>query len=276
MRAQIGGAVSIYYESYRDNMHLPATWYRDSNICAPHFHAGIELVYMLQGELEAVINGQNLVLHENELLIVNCYAVHKFFSPDSYTLTSVIPLSAVPSMQKLLTSSRFKENIIADDQERNLIAMMKLLAGYPENKFVQKGICYAILGYLADHIPMEPMGSSDQVNVICSILNYLNDNFTQHLTVEQVATEFGYSRSRFSHMFKNTIGYSLPQYLNMLRCRSIAEALVSSDIPVVELAINAGFNNTHTFYSAFRSCYNMTPREYLVNHKHGIKKGETP
>ena len=263
--------MSIYYESFRDRMCLPDTWHSHQNICAPHFHAGVELVYMFEGHLEATINGRVAALRENELLVVNCYAVHSFFSPESHTLTSVIPLSAVPSMQKLLTTSRFRENVIRDDIQRNLAGMMNLLAQYSRNEFIQKGACYAILGYLAEHIPMEPISSSDQSDVICSILNYLNDNFFQPLTVEQVASRFGYSRSRFSHMFKSTIGYSLPQYLNMLRCRSVAESLVSTGTPVVDLAINAGFANMRSFYTAFRNCYNMTPREYLARHG-GLKK----
>lgn len=257
----------VYYEAHRDRMSLPYTWLAHRNICAPHFHAGLELVYMIKGQLDAAINGQNMILEENQLLVVNCYSVHRFLSTDSVTITSVIPLNAVPSMQKLLTTNRFKNCIIDDDNDRNLAALMKLLADHKDNEFMQKGICYTILGYLTENIPLEPISSSDQSDLICKILNYLGDNFTQQITVDQLATEFGYSRSRFSHMFKSTIGYSLPQYLNMLRCRSIAESLVSTDIPVVELAINAGFNNTHSFYSAFKSCYGMTPREYLTQYK---------
>jgi len=257
----------VYYEAYRDHMPLPYTWLAPQNICAPHFHAGIELVYVLKGQLDATINGQNILIGEKQLLIVNCYSVHRFISTDSETITSVIPLNAVPSMQKLLTTNRFKEFYINDDDSGNLATLMRLLSDYPSNEFMQKGLCYAILGYLIEHIPLEPLASTDQVDLICKILNYLNDNFTQQITVDQLAARFGYSRSRFSHMFKSTIGYSLPQYLNMLRCRSIADALVSTDTPVVDLAINAGFNNTHSFYSAFKTCYNMTPREYLANYK---------
>lgn len=260
--------MSVYYEAHRDRMRLPHTWMATQNICLPHFHAGIELVYVRKGELEATINGQNMILRENQLLVVNCYSVHRFISTDSVTITSIIPLSTVPSMQKLLTTNRFKSNIIDDDTEGNLSMLMRLLSERPTNEFIQKGLCYTILGYLIEHITLEPLASTDQVDLICKILNYLNDNYTQQITVDQLASKFGYSRSRFSHMFKSTIGYSLPQYLNMLRCRSIAEALVSTDTPVVELAINAGFNNTHSFYTAFRTCYNMTPREYLSNYKH--------
>ena len=71
--------------------------------------------------------------------------------------------------------------------------------------------------------------------------------------------------TRFSHLFKSTVGYSLPQYLNLLRCRSVCELMMTSDRPIVDLAVSAGFNNTHTFYSAFKAHYHMTPREYILN-----------
>lgn len=265
----------IFYEAHRDHMPLPFIMRANRNICMAHFHAGVELVYMLRGQLDATINGRNMILNEKQLLVVNCYSVHRFLSPDSDTITAVIPLSVVPSMQKMLTANRFNQCII-DDENGDLGRLMAMLVDHPENEFMQKGLCYTILGNLLERIPLEPLASTDQVDIICKILNYLNENFTQQITVDQLAARFGYSRSRFSHMFKSTIGYSLPQYMNMLRCRSIAEALVSTDAPVVELAINAGFNNTHSFYTAFKACYNMTPREYLARHRQSRKEGSSP
>ena len=44
-----------YYESNRDNMRLPLTWYDRRNNCLPHFHAGIELVYVLEGGFDAIV-----------------------------------------------------------------------------------------------------------------------------------------------------------------------------------------------------------------------------
>lgn len=259
-----------YYESDRDNMRLPLTWYDRRNNCLPHFHAGIELVYVLEGHFSATINGQSMVVSEGEMLVNNCYSVHAYTSDKCYSIVTIIPLGVVPSIQKLLTSNRFHNRIITDDTRRSLEFFMRTLADNPENAVLQKGVSYSLLGYLMGHISLDPLHASDQADVICRILNYLNDNFTQRLTVEQVAAEFGYSRSRFSHLFKNTVGYSLPQYLNMLRCRSVCEAMLSSDVPVVDLAINAGFNNAHTFYTAFKSYYHMTPREYARTQHGGV------
>ena len=258
-----------YYESDRDSMRLPLTWYDRVISCMPHFHAGIELVFVLEGDFVATINGQSMTVKAGEMLVNNCYSVHAYTAKDCYAIITVIPLSVVPSIQKRITSNRFRSNIIAEDERGSLEFYMRALADNPKNDILQKGVSYALLGYLTGNIPLDPVASSDQANVICRILNYLNDNFSQRLTVEQVAAEFGYSRSRFSHLFKSTIGYSLPQYLNMLRCRSVSEALLTTDTPVVDLAVSAGFNNAHTFYSAFKAYYRMTPREYVRMHKGG-------
>jgi len=256
-----------YYESNRDSMRLPLTWYDRVLSCTPHFHAGIVVVFLLEGELAATINGQTIRIYAGEMLVNNCYSVHAYSADACHAIGTVIPLSVIPSIQKRVTSNRFRVSIIKEDEKGSLEFFMRMLADNPKNEILQKGVSYALLGYLTGKIPLDPVASSDQANVICRILNYLDDNFSQRLTVEQVAAEFGYSRSRFSHLFKSTIGYSLPQYLNMLRCRSVSEALLTSDTPVVDLAVSAGFNNAHTFYSAFKTHYHMTPREYVRMHK---------
>lgn len=250
-------------------MRLPLTWYDRVISCMPHFHAGIELVFVLEGEFNAAINGQSMCVRAGEMLVNNCYSVHAYEAKDCHAIITVIPLSVVPSIQKRVISNRFRFNIIQDDENKALEFFMRMMADNPKNEILLKGISYALLGYLTERIPLDPVASSDQANVICRILNYLDDNFSQRLTVEHVAAQFGYSRSRFSHLFKSTIGYSLPQYLNMLRCRSISEALLTTDTPVVDLAVGAGFNNAHTFYSAFKAYYHMTPREYVRMHKGG-------
>ncbi len=261
-----------FYESVRDNMCAPLTWYDRRNCCPPHFHAGVELVYVLEGSFQATINGKGMTVREGEMLVTNCYSVHAYSAQSCLSITSVIPLSVVPSMRKLLSSHRFRENIVADDERRTFAFLMRTLAENPSNEIAQKGLSYALLGLLAARIPLDPIGASDQASVICAILNYLSENFSRRLTVEHVASRFGYSRSRFSHLFKNTVGYSLPQYLNMLRCRSVCEAMLSSDASVADLAANAGFNNVQTFYAAFKSAYGMTPREYIRKHCAGGEK----
>ena len=57
------------YEWQRDNMQLPQTWLSHNCWCMPHFHAGIELVYVSKGVLKGMINGKPVELSENQMLI---------------------------------------------------------------------------------------------------------------------------------------------------------------------------------------------------------------
>lgn len=251
------------YEWQMDNMQLPQTWNSRNCRCMPHFHAGIELVYVSEGSFTGIINGKPLEVKANQMLINSCYAVHAYEASDLHATISVIPMNAVPTLKKKLTSSRFSANIVDDDADGTLSKFMLMLKTFSENKTMQQGLSLALLGYLIERVGLQDVDASDHSNLLCRILMYLNENFKDPLTVETLSEYFGYSRSRFSHLFKANLGYSLPRYLNTLRIRYAAELLLSTDMTVTQIALESGFNNTHTFYTAFRSVFEQTPAEFL-------------
>lgn len=251
------------YEWQKDNMQLPQTWHSRNCRCMPHFHAGIELVYVFEGSFTGIIDGKPLEIKENQMLINSCYAVHAYEESNLRAIITVIPMNAVPTLKKKLTSSRFSANVVDDDADRTLSRFMLMLKTFSENKTMQHGLSIALLGYLIERVGLRDVDTSDHSNLLCRILMYLNENFKEPLTVETLSEYFGYSRSRFSHLFKANLGYSLPRYLNTLRIRYAAELLLSTDMTVTQIALESGFNNTHTFYTAFRSVFNQTPAEFL-------------
>lgn len=251
------------YEWQRDNMQLPQTWLSHNCWCMPHFHAGIELVYVSKGVLKGMINGKPVELSENQMLINSCYAVHSYDDSDLEAIITVIPMNAVPALKKKLTSSRFADHVVSDDEDQTLSKFMLMLKTFSSNKHMQNGLSEALLGFLIERVGLVEVDASDHSSLLCRILMYLNENFKEPLTVETLSEYFGYSRSRFSHLFKANLGYSLPRYLNTLRIRYAAELLLRTDMTVTQIALESGFNNTHTFYTAFRSVFGQTPAEYL-------------
>ncbi|MDO4357082.1 MAG: AraC family transcriptional regulator [Clostridia bacterium] len=251
------------YEWQRDDMQLPLTWFSHNCHCMPHFHAGIELVYVCKGSFSGIINGKAVEIRENQMLVNSCYAVHAYDNSRLEAIITVIPMNAVPTLKKKLTASRFSANVITDDEDLTLSKFMLMMKTFSENKYMQCGLSEALLGYLIERVGLESVDASDHSNLLCRILMYLNENFKEPLTVETLSEYFGYSRSRFSHLFKANLGYSLPRYLNTLRIRHAAELLLRTDMTVTQIALESGFNNTHTFYTAFRSVFGQTPAEYL-------------
>ena len=94
-------AIISFYESERDSMTQPRAWYARNDNCLPHFHAGIELSYVLEGELTAVVDGRTHSVHAGQLLANNCYSVHAYSSEECCSIVAIIPLGVVPSIEYL-------------------------------------------------------------------------------------------------------------------------------------------------------------------------------
>ena len=101
---------------------------------------------------------------------------------------------------------------------------------------------------------------------ILAALTYINDNITQHITLQDVAAAAMLSPSYFSSSFKQYTGYSLIDYTNAKRIRLASKLLVANrNASISDIAMQVGFNNMSNFNRAFRKYAGCTPSEYIAN-----------
>ena len=256
---------------------------RENDFFIPHFHQSIELVYVKSGVLTAIVDGQKVQVRKNQLLICSCYAVHTYMSEEpNETVVLIVPLSSVPSLQKTLQKKVFRHILwdLALEGRQELMTLMPMLpdlwAGYsPE---VRKGVSYMVLGLAIEHVGLtEAVDTKRQGtmrDVLRDVLSYLQENYQQPLKLEDVARHFGYSKSRFSRLFHDYLGCSMNEYLMVQRCRKAAEMLLDSEMTMLDIALDVGFECLRTFYRAFHFCYQCTPSQYVKQHtERGDEKG---
>lgn len=99
------------------------------------------------------------------------------------------------------------------------------------------------------------------------VTEYVNENFCESITLDTIAEETGLSRYYVSHLFKELMNTTFIGYLNELRLARAAMLLTTTDIPVIEIAGMAGFNNISNFNRAFKMYYNITPSKYRKNER---------
>lgn len=93
------------------------------------------------------------------------------------------------------------------------------------------------------------------------IMQFLSE-FHSHITLEDLCTHFGRSKSHISHMFKNTSGMSIRDYCNKLKLEDAKKLLKETDFSVTEIAFEVGFNDTSYFIHLFSEKYGITPLQY--------------
>lgn len=258
------------YEYSRDARLLPACWRTENDGCRAHFHSSIEIVYVTHGELRATLNGIPYFVRAGQLLIVPSYTIHAYETErSSGSLILIFPLDFVSSCKPLLMKKTFASYILDDpvvQQEllHTIESVERLLAEdvSPCGKLTVKGYLYVLLGLL-----IERVGLADQIDNAMTakaqeVLLYLQEHCLEPLTLEAAAQHFGYSKSRFSHIFNQYFGCSLPRYLNGLRCQRALELLREKRYSITEVALSSGFESIRTFYRAFHSCFGLSPVQY--------------
>lgn len=97
---------------------------------------------------------------------------------------------------------------------------------------------------------------------IMSAAKYIYRNFKKPLTLQQAADVAGLSTTYFSRKFKLLTGMGFKEYLNYIRLKHAAAALLTTDSSITDIALEYGFNDSSYFKDLFKKEYGKSPREY--------------
>ncbi len=93
------------------------------------------------------------------------------------------------------------------------------------------------------------------------VWRFIDSNYMQPLTVEQLAAMAHLSRSHFHAVFREETGGTFKHYLNSVRVREARRLLAETDLPILEVALGVGFPSLSHFYHVFKRVTGRTPRQ---------------
>lgn len=97
-----------------------------------------------------------------------------------------------------------------------------------------------------------------QISIIADMIEWIEANLTQPLSVQAMADHAGYTKWHFQRMFKAVTNQSVYAYVRHRRLTEIALKLPGLSHPVGELAATYGFDNQSAFCRAFREQFDCT------------------
>lgn len=262
--------MDVYFESFRDRdnrIHLNTIQNRAFSFSA-HFHSNIEIIYVKKGTIEVSISGEKRTLSRDSVAVAESYVVHSLSAPkDSEICVAIIPIVRIPDFSLVHRNLSFAGAFLEPCKES--LAIGKLFEAYKglsvhSNPMIGKGFAYILLGMLTDALgTVAAQGrSKDGVAVVGQMLRYMDEHYTERLTLEQIATELGYHKDYLSRVFNETIETGFSKYLNTMRLRYAVQLIRTTDLSLEEIADRSGFGNPHSFYDFFKENYDCTPGTY--------------
>ena len=129
-----------------------------------------------------------------------------------------------------------------------------------------KGYVNLFMGNLAKHYGLRYMQKDRYKLFAIDILNYLESNYKDDITLESIAEHFGYSKTSVARIFHKSLGQDIRSYLNIIRVEKVNLMLDKDpNINVVECAYECGFNNMNSFYRAYKQRFNRSPKRKKEN-----------
>jgi len=98
-----------------------------------------------------------------------------------------------------------------------------------------------------------------------SIVNFLRDNFTQKISMAEVANHANISVSKQERLFKKMFGTTPLMYLQKIRLNAACKKLCKTKQELSTIAIETGFNDQTNMTRAFRQELKITPLKYRKN-----------
>lgn len=94
------------------------------------------------------------------------------------------------------------------------------------------------------------------------IIDHMNSNLQEKVTVIDFTRLAKLSRSRTYELFRAETGISPGQYVNSLRMQKAAELLETTSLTLKQIRAKVGMRDKSTFLRAFKQAHHLTPSEY--------------
>ena len=251
------------------------TWER-----VPHYHEDLEIVTVKEGTMAYSVNGRTLVLHEGDTLVVNSNQIHYSMTLDDKIAKYVIFVVHPSILMSSVTIEMEAIRPVIENQELPFIRfryinthtkdMYNLMIDLPDHRHnafeVTKRLFLMwelIMKKIEDYGPRpEDTNYDPRMMSFKSMLHFMNNNYKETITLEQIADAGNVSKSLCNNLFNQFVGESPISYLMHLRARKVAELLRSGSYTLKQIAEMTGFNGISYMSETFKKFFDQSPRDY--------------
>lgn len=245
-----------------------------------HWHTECEIIRIIEGEFLLVINDEKILAQKDDIIFIHDGIFH------GGTPNNCIYECIVFDMKLLL-----KQNHACTKQVQDVVSHKKIIEPkLPTNiddlkvccnylfesmnfknvgyEFIVQGSLYHLLGIILQHelyISNNRNTQKTQQRILQfkKVLALIETEYFNTITLEDLSKAAGMTPKYFCRFFYEMSNKTPIEYLNLYRVESACEKLITTDLPITEIALSCGFNDVSYFIKTFKKHKGITPKQYL-------------
>jgi AraC-like DNA-binding protein len=248
-----------------------------------HYHEDTELIFLLSGSLLLRNGYYRYTMHSGDVFITNTKELHAYYKEDESNIALILQIDNdyFSSFYPEFANSFFVPDL-DDPDTPEMDAMREILAriimesldngeGYESRIIEQMHSLVSLLMESFQNFRMEKgrfVNSADNKrNPILAermnrIQDYLYDNYSSKLTLQEIADREHLSVYYLSHVIKSSTGMSFKDFLSFVRVEESERLLLATDMKISAVSDAVGFSAVRYYIKYFERWYGMTPQEY--------------
>lgn len=258
-----------------------------------HTHNYVEMIYVCSGSTRHIVNGAEITLNQGDLLLLNQKAAHEIYParledisvnfiilPEFFDYVLKMLGREESPLRDFMIGSLKGENVTSgylhfktagivpvENLVENLI--WTILNKQPNKRSVNQatmGLLFLQLMNYSDR--MEPDLGDEGQEVVLAALRHIEEHYRDG-TLFELARLLYFNESWLSREIKERTGKTYTELLQTKRMSQAAYLLNTTAMPVSEIAVAVGYDNSSYFYRIFQEKFGMTPAAYR-------KRGQVP
>ncbi len=262
------------------------------NMMTKHFHNEYEIYYLMSGERYYFIEKQTYYIKKGSLVIIDRNQIHKTIMANTTYHDRVLMLIAEEALEAIF---RLYDNIDIRSffaKNSGVIELNEIGQSYVENLLAEvetelrekhTGFEFAIKAKLAqliifayrcktgENVTMQADTSqSEKYKKINEIAEYITHNYYSNISLADIAQRFYISKSYLSRIYKEVTGFTVNEYINVIRTKKAQHMLENTNYSITRIAELIGYDSITYFEKVFKKYIELSPLKYrkkLEKHK---------
>jgi len=260
-----------------------------------HFHDDIEVVYVLEGSVGMKNGYYSYVLNQGDIFILNDREIHSFRHMDQPNMVMMLQMdiSYFSKYYGNLKNSFFVTDM-KDEDDENLEALRNILGrimldildkGHGYEYKVIEGTHNLLANLLANfqYFTMEDgkfvneakhIGNKVLAGRLNRITDYMYENYSRRLTLNEIAEQEHLSIYYLSHVIKEATGLSFQELLSFIRVEESEKLLLGTNKKIGAISEESGFSAIRYYIKYFTKWFGMHPLEYRKKYTGSVSSRE--
>lgn len=231
----------------------------------------LELLYLLEGGAEVQSACQSRRLGPSDCCILNVMELCEIrYSENAYALClSIGPVLLRNPAAPYIDFCTANAQVRPADAENVRTAVNQILTLTQRDAEAHRFGIYSHVYQIVDLLyrsyaapEMSAAPGQEKLALLERMLDYIRENSSRSLRLEDLSRQFYLSSAHISRLFQSHLHVSFTQYLREVRLNNACDLLLSTGLPVMEIADRSGFGSTNRLIVDFRRKYGETPGRY--------------